>query len=157
MAAQAFGFREDKYATKKVRVVSLAHDMPTGFIYASTKYYQNISNLSEVIKCTRIWFRNSFRRDNLKKEQRDCLSCMWHSYLTWCMSIPNIIKLFQTVWELWPAQDFSFRGNKNITYKVKIVSLAHDTSSGPYLCLYPILSKYFKPFIYQTIKKSWRA
>ena len=28
--------------------------------------------------------------------------------------------------------------------KVRIVSLAYDNSSGPYLCIYQILSKYFK-------------
>ena len=61
------------------------------------------------------------------------------------MSLLNIIKLFQTIWELWPAQDFSFRGDKYLLKKVKSVSLAQGTSSGPYLCLYPILSKYFKP------------
>ena len=68
LAAQAFRFRGDKYLTKKVRVVSL--------IYASTKYYQNISNHSEVMKCTRIGLRNSFRGFNLKKEQSYCPSCM---------------------------------------------------------------------------------
>ena len=30
------------------------------------------------------------------------------------MSPSNIIKLSQTVWELWPAQDFGFRGDKYI-------------------------------------------
>ena len=60
----------DKYLTKKVRVVSLV------LIYASTKYYQNISNRLEVMKCTRIWLRNSFRGVNLKKEQRYCPTCM---------------------------------------------------------------------------------
>ena len=54
-------------------------------------------------------------------------------------------QIIQTVWELWPAQGFRFRGDKYIMKKVKIVSLAHGTSSGPYLCLYPILSKHFKP------------
>ena len=28
---------------------------------------------------------------------------------------------------------------------MSVVLLARDTSSGPYLCLYQILSKYFKP------------
>ena len=45
-------------------------------IYASTKYYQNISNHLEVMKCTKIWLSNSFRGVNLKKEQRYCPSCM---------------------------------------------------------------------------------
>ena len=48
----------------------------------------------------------------LEKEQsKSCPSCMWHFYMTWYMSLPNIFKLFQTVWELWPAQDFGFRGH----------------------------------------------
>ena len=46
---------------------------------------------------------------------------------------PNIIKLSQTVWELWPAQDFGFRGDKCLTKKVRVVSLAHDTPTGPLL------------------------
>ena len=37
------------------------------------------------------------------------------------------------MWELWPAQDFGIRGDNN------------GESESPYLCLYQILSKYFKP------------
>ena len=62
------------------------------------------------------------------------------------MFLPIIIKLSQTVWELWPAEDFGFRGHKNIMKKVRVVSLASDMPTGTYLCLYKILSKYFKPF-----------
>ena len=39
------------------------------------------------------------------------------------MSLPNIIELPQTVWELWPAQDFRFRGDKYIMKNVRVVSL----------------------------------
>ena len=46
---------------------------------------------------------------------------MRHSYLTWYMSPPNIIKLSQTVWELWPAQDFGFRGDKYIKQKLSFL------------------------------------
>ena len=67
------------------------------------------------------------------------------------MSLPNMIKLSQTVWELWPAQDFGFRGDKYIMKEARIVSLAYDTSSGPYLCLPNIIK------IFQTIKKLWSA
>ena len=28
------------------------------------------------------------------------------------MFLPIIVELSQTVWELWPAEDFGFRGNK---------------------------------------------
>ena len=90
-------------------------------IYVSTKYYQNVSNHLEVMKCTGIWLRNSFRGVNLKKDQRYCPSCMWHSYLIWYMSPPNIIKLFQTVWELWPAQDFGFRRDKYINQELSFL------------------------------------
>ena len=134
------------------------------------------------MKYTRICLRNSFRGVNLKKEQWYCPSCMWHSYLTWYMSPPNIIKLSQTVWELWPAQDFGFRGDKYVkqelfflhapllldliyvptkyyqifsnsvgvmrkiltrgdkymTKKVRVVSLAPYTPTGPPLYLYQI-------------------
>ena len=58
------------------------------------------------------------------------------------MSLPKIIKLSQTVWELWPAQDFGIRGDKYIMEKVRV--LLYDMPTGPYLCLYQILSKYFK-------------
>ena len=61
------------------------------------------------------------------------------------MFVPTIIKLYQTLWELWPAQDFGFRGDKCIKKKVRVVFLARDTPSGPYLYLYQMLSNYFKP------------
>ena len=58
------------------------------------------------------------------------------------MSLPKIIKLSQTVWELWPAQDFGIRGDNNGESES---TLEHNMPTGPYLCLYHILSKYFKP------------
>ena len=57
------------------------------------------------------------------------------------MSLPKIIKLSQTVWELWPAQDFGIRGDNNGESES---TLQHDMPTGPYLCVYQI-SKYFKP------------
>ena len=48
------------------------------------------------------------------QQSKSCPSCMRYSYLTWCMSLPKIIKLSQTVWELWPAQDFRIKGDKYI-------------------------------------------
>ena len=64
------------------------------------------------------------------------------------MSLPKIIKLSQTVYELWPAQDFSIRGDKYIMEKdgESESTLEHDMPTSPYLCLYQILSKYFKPY-----------
>ena len=56
-----------------------------------------------------------------KKES--CHSCMRHTYWS-ASSLPNIIKLSKKIWELWPAQDFGFRGDNYITKKVRVVSLA---------------------------------
>ena len=70
------------------------------------------------------------------------------------MSLSNIFKLSQTVWELWPAQDLGFMGHEYIMKKVRVVSLACDMPTDAYLCLYQILSKYFKPLTsYCTHKK----
>ena len=55
------------------------------------------------------------------KKKSYCFSCKWHSYLTWYMFLPNIIKLSQTVWELWPEQDFGFRGVKYIKQKLSFL------------------------------------
>ena len=73
---------------------------------------------------------------------KSCPSCMLHTFLTWYMSLPKIIKLSQTVWELWPAQDFGIRGDNNGESES---TLEHDMPTSPYLCLYQIWSKYFKP------------
>ena len=40
--------------------------------------------------------------------------------------------LSQSVWELWPAQDFGFRGDNYKTKKVRVASLAHDTPNQSY-------------------------
>ena len=66
---------------------------------------------------------------------------MLHTFLTWYMILLKIIKLSQTVWELWPAKDFGIRGDNNGESES---TLEHDMPTGPYLCLYQI-SKYFKP------------
>ena len=42
------------------------------------------------------------------------------------------------------AQALGFRCDKYVTKKVRIVSLTCEMPTGPYLCLYQILSKYFK-------------
>ena len=77
-----FCFRRDNYIMKKVRVISLAPDMPTG---PPLHLHQILS---------------------------------------------------QTVWELWPAQDFGFRGDNYITKIVRVVSFAQDTPTGPPLHSY---------------------
>ena len=61
---------------------------------------------------------------------------MQHAYWSSSSSLPNIIKLSQTGWELWPAQDFGFRGDNYINKTVKVVSLAGDTTNGPLLHSY---------------------
>ena len=45
------------------------------------------------------------------QQSKSCPSCMLFIILD-LMSLPKIIKLSPTVWELWPAQDFSIRGVK---------------------------------------------
>ena len=46
---------------------------------------------------------------------------MRHSYLTRYMFLPNIMKSSLTIWELWPEQDFGFRGDKYIKQKLSIL------------------------------------
>ena len=74
------------------------------------------------------------------QQSKSCPSCMLHTFLTWYMPLPKIIKLTQIVWE--PAQDFCNRGDNNGESES---TLKHDMPTNPYLCLYQILSKYFKP------------
>ena len=52
------------------------------------------------------------------------------------MPLPNIIKICLSESKLWSAQDFGFRGDNYITKKkVRVVSLAHDTPTGPFVCV----------------------
>ena len=87
-----------------------------------------------------------FRGHNYITNKVSCLSCMGHAYWSSSSSLPNIIKLFQTVWELWPAQFFGFRGDNYISKKVRVVSLACDVPTGPPLHSYQILSKYVQGY-----------
>ena len=80
-------------------------------------------------------------RDNYITKKASVISCTRHHYLSSSSFLTNIIKLSQTVWELWPAQDFSLRGNNYITKKMRVVSHSHDTPIGPPLHSYYILSK----------------
>ena len=65
---------------------------------------------------------------------------MWHAYLTWYTSLPNIIKPSQLVWVLWPTQDFGFRGDKYITKKMRIVSPV----TTPLLVLIYVFTGYYQ-------------
>ena len=67
---------------------------------------------------------------------------MSHTYWSSSLSLPNVIKLSQIVWELWPAQDFGFREDNYITKTVRVVSLARDMPTGLPLHSYQILPKY---------------
>ena len=72
------------------------------------------------------------------------------------MYLPNIIKLSQTVLELWPAQDFDFRGDKYITKIVRVVSLAPYMPTGPPLLdLIYVPTKYYQ--IISTVLELWPA
>ena len=71
------------------------------------------------------------KKKKKKKQRKSCLSCMWHSYLTWYMALPYLIKLSQIVWALWPAQDFCFRGDNYINKKVRVLSLARKLPTSP--------------------------
>ena len=72
---------------------------------------------------------------------RCCLSCTRHTYWSWPIPLPNIIKICLRVSKLWRAQDFGFGGdNYKTKKKMRVVSLACDTPTGPPLHLYQILS-----------------
>ena len=72
-------------------------------------------------------------------------NCLRHSYLTWYMSLPKIIKLSQTVWELWLANDFGIMVIKYILDKVRVLL---NTTFLYWSCSMP-LSNIIKTF--QTI------
>ena len=92
-----------------------------------TKYYQNISKGIKVMEHTRISTNFYFRGDNYITKKLSCLSCMQQTYCSSSSSLPNTIKLPRTVWELWPAQDFDFRGDNNIMKIVRVISFLCKT------------------------------
>ena len=53
--------------------------------------------------------------------------------------------------QFWPHKLSCFR---YLTKKVSVVSLIQGMPTGPYLCLYQILSKYFKPFRSYEVHKN---
>ena len=105
----------------------------------STKYFHIISNSMRVMACTRFLLQG---RQLHNEESESCLSCSRNAYWSSSSSLPNIIKLCQTVWELWSAWDFWFRGDKYITKTVRVITLARNTPIGPLLHFYQTLSKY---------------
>ena len=117
---------DNKYITKKVRVVLSC--MWHTYQYLSMSL-QNIIKIFQTMK--KLWHAQEFGLEiclgevtrRRPKQQLSFLHAS--SYLTWYMFLPIIIKLSQTVWELWPAEDFGFRGHKYIMKKVRVVSLAY--------------------------------
>ena len=124
---------------KKVRVVSLACNMPTG---PPLNLYQILSYYLKQYGSYGLHKISASGETLHNKESESCLSCMRHTYWSSSSSLPNIIKLSQTVWELWPAQDFRFRGDNYITKTVRVVTLARNIPTGPLLQFYQTLSKY---------------
>ena len=137
--AQDFGFRGDNYITKKWELSLLYVTCLLVLLLISTKYYHIISYSMSVMACTRFPLQG---RKLHNEESESCLSCTLHAYWSSSSSLPNIIKLSQTVWELLPAQDFCFRGDNYITKTVRVVTLARDTPAGPPLHFNQTLSKY---------------
>ena len=119
--AQDFGFRGDNYIMKKkVRVVSLACDTPTG---PPLHFYQILS-----------YYLKQYESYSLHK----ILASAYRS----SSFLPNIIKICLRVSKLWSAQDFGFRVDNYITNKVRVVSPAQDMPAGPLLHFYQILTYY---------------
>ena len=108
-------------------------------IYVPTIYYHTISNSTWLMDCTRFGLQGVQLHN---KESESGFFCMQHAHWSSTSFLPNIIKLSQTVWELQPAQYFSFRGDNYITKSVRVVSLARDIPTGPPLQSNQILSKY---------------
>ena len=135
-----------------MRVVFLACDMSKGPYLC---LYQNIIKIFQTIKklcCSQEFGIEIFSLEITERKPKQKLSFLHTIFLLdlW-MFLSIIIKLSQTVWELWPAQDFGFCRYK---YQMKKLSHAGNTPTGPYLFLYQILSKYFKPLRSYSVHKN---
>ena len=84
------------------------------------KIFQNMSKSIKVMERTRMRLWPSASGE-ITAYQRKWELPLLHvtGLLVLFSSLPNIIKLSQTVWELWPAQEFGFRGD-NITKEVRV-------------------------------------
>ena len=121
---QYFGFRGDNYITKTVSdlLLSLARSTSTGprppppfRPPAPTPHPPKLYSYQKLSKYVQGYQSYGAHKDAstisatgeiiTKWKSKSCLSCMRHAF--WSSSLPllNIIKLSQTVWELWPAQD----------------------------------------------------
>ena len=118
-----------------------------------TVFYDYISGYKIWIQCTYQSFfktRKVFQKVNEKVNLgRPNARLPWHRYFKgqiYEKSVQNSILA---------AQAFNFRF---LTKEVSIVSLIQGMPTCPYLCLYQILSKYFKPFrSYKVHKKFIRG
>ena len=140
MACKRVQLQGTKYIMKKVSIV-FVHNTPTGSYLCLYQIFQIIKKLW----CTQE-FGLEIHSGAVTKKQSASVSHLSCDTPTWpdIMSLPSIIKLSQTVWELWPAQDLGFRGHKYIMEKVRVVSLACDMPTGPHYHPYQILSKFLR-------------
>ena len=96
---------------------------------------------------TRLLVRNIRSGEITRKRTELELSFLHATLLLDRIYVPTIYyQITQTVWELWPAQDFCFRGDKYITMKKRVVSFAGDIPTGPRFHPYQILSSYLKHY-----------
>ena len=68
----------------------------------------------------------------------------WEEEATTCLSEKKKINFYPQkattcINEKKKNQFFGFRGDKYVTKKVRVVSLARNKPTGPYLCLNPVL------------------
>ena len=77
---------------------------------------------------------------------------MRHAYWSSSVPLPNMIKLSQTVWELWPEEDFGFRRDNYIMKIVRVVSLVRGMPTGPLLHSYQNIIK-----VCLRVSKLWSA
>ena len=112
-----------------------------------TKYYQKIKISMGVMVCTRLRLRGRYLHN---KERESCFSCMGHTYWSSSSFLPNFIKICLSVSKLWSVQgcisNFYLVGDNYIIKKPRVVSLVRDTTTGPPLHPYQILSNNLKQY-----------
>ena len=104
-ASTDFFFRGGNYIMKKVRVVSLAWDTPTGPPLHS---YQILWNYLKQYGSYGLLILT--RGDNYITQGESCLSCRQHAYWSFSSFLPNVIKIYLRVSKLWSAQGFLLQG-----------------------------------------------
>ena len=109
----------------------------------------NITKIVQTLKSYRV-HKNGLEirsgETSWKKTEQE-LSFLHATFLLDLIFVP--IKYYQIISngrELWPAQDFCFRGNNYITKAVRVVPFARSTPTGPLSYPYQILSNYLKQY-----------